>query len=523
MKNREKFDILIIGCGISGLSAAITASERGFSTAVISKEDELKECNTYYAQGGIVYKSDEDSPDLLFNDILNAGGKINSYKALKLLCNEGPGQIKEFLLDKIGVKFYKNEKNEIDRTKEAAHSVRRIIHSKDKTGEVIENTLLQYALKQKNIKFFNSHIAIELITNTHNSRDQQERYKRTKVIGAYILDRKREIVKCFFSNVVILATGGIGNLFQHTSNPVGATGDGVAMAYRLGAEIINSEYVQFHPTLLFHRDVERFLITEALRGEGAKLVNRKGEYFMSKYNNKQKDLAPRDEVTRAIFTEMENEDSGYMLLDATIIKNVDIKERFPSIYKKCKEVGIDIKKDFIPIVPAAHYFCGGIKTNIYGNTSIKGMYAIGENACNGIHGANRLASVSLLEGMFFGIYTIKNLSPENISSIDNSLINSIPDWIYPKEEESFEPILINNDLKHLQSIMWNYAGIIRTGKRLSRALSDLGYLGHRIERFYKQAKLTRKLIELRNSVLTATIIVRTASSNKKPIGCHYIE
>ncbi len=523
MKNRFKYDLIIIGCGISGLSAAITAAEMGYNIVVISKEDNLEESNTLYAQGGIVYKGDNDSKELLNSDIVNAGGRINSMDSVKLLCKEGPDQLKIFLLDKIGVKFDYNENNEIDKTNEAAHSVRRIIHAKDNTGRVIENSLINYAKKFKNINFFNSHIALDLITNTHNSLETEQRYKQTKVIGIYVLDRKNEIVKCFFSNVIILATGGAGNLFQHTSNPFGSTGDGIAMAYRIGTEIINSEYVQFHPTLLYHRDVDRFLITEALRGEGAKLVNRKGEYFMDKYNKEQKDLAPRDEVTRAIFREMENEDSKYMLLDATIIKNVDVKKRFPSIYNKCKSVGIDIKKEFIPIVPAAHYSCGGIKTNIYGQTSIKGLYAIGENACNGVHGANRLASVSLLEGMFFGIYTVKNITNDLTKSVKSSLIDSIPDWIYPAEEEIFDTILINNDLKHIQSIMWNYAGIIRTKKRLLRALSDLGYLSHRIEQFYKQAKLTRKLIELRNSVLTATIIVRTAYSNGKPVGCHYIE
>ncbi len=523
MNNSLKYDILIIGCGISGLSAAITAADRGFNVAVISKEEKLEESNTFYAQGGIVYKGDDDSKDLLFSDINNAGGKINSIKALKLLCEEGPGQIKEFLLDKVGVEFDYNENNDIDKTKEAAHSVRRIIHVKDKTGNVIIRSLLNHVKKNKKIKIFNAHMAIDFITNTHNSLDAQQRYKQTKVIGLYVLDRKNEIVKCFFGGVIILAAGGVGNLFQHTSNPVGATGDGIAMAYRLGAEIINSEYIQFHPTLLFHRDVERFLITEALRGEGAKLINRNGKYFMTKYNEQQKDLAPRDEVTRAIFREMENEDSKYMMLDATIIKNVDIKQRFPSIYEKCMSVGIDIKKEFIPIVPAAHYSCGGIKTDIFGQTSIKGLYAIGENACNGVHGANRLASVSLLEGMFFGIYTINHIAPNLTKNIKSSLLASIPDWINPKEEENFEDILLNNDLEHIQSIMWNYAGIIRTKKRLLRALSDLGYLSHRIEQFYKQAKLTRKLIELRNSVLTATIIVRTAYSNKNPLGCHYIE
>jgi L-aspartate oxidase len=299
-------------------------------------------------------------------------------------------------------------------------------------------------------------------------------------------------------------------------------GDGIAMAYRIGAEIVNAEYIQFHPTILYHRDVKRFLISESLRGEGARLKNRKGEYFMATYAPVLKSLAPRDEVSRAIFREMEIEGSDYVWLDTQFVTDMSLEERFPAIYRKCKEVGIDIEKESIPVVPAAHYFCGGIKVNLSGKTSVTGLYAVGETACTGVHGANRLASVSLLEGLFFGKRAAED-AVKNNREVPVKLKKSIPDWIYPSPEEEFDPILINQDLLNIQNTMWNYAGIIRKQKRLSRAFSDLDYLNHRIEKFYKQAKISRRIIELRNSVLASRIIVRAALSNPISLGCHYVE
>jgi L-aspartate oxidase len=521
-KQRREFDLLIVGSGISGLTTAITASRAGLNIAILSKEARLSECNTNYAQGGIVYRGEDDSPELLSQDILQAGDTLNNREAVQLLAEEGPALVKDFLIDEVGIPFCTNSNGKLDFTQEAAHSLRRIIHVKDNTGHVIEEKLLEYTKKIKNIHFFKSHCVIDLITNSHNSLDNQQRYKATRVIGAYVFDETTNQVEIFFAPSVVLATGGLGNLFLHTSNPTSATGDGVAMAYRIGAEIINAEYIQFHPTILYHRDVKRFLISESLRGEGARLMNKFGEYFLVKYNHELKDLAPRDEVSRAIFIEMEATDSDYVLLDTRLIKEVNIKKRFPSIYSQCKEIGINIAREPIPVVPAAHYFCGGIKVNLSCKTSIPGLYAVGENACIGVHGANRLASVSLLEGLFYGYKAGLDLAM-NDYRIPKKLKQSIPDWIFPQPEEDFDPVLILQDLVNIRTTMWNYAGIVRNRKRLARALSDLNYLNHRVESFYRQAKITRKIIELRNGVLTATLIVRAALSNKTSRGCHYIE
>ncbi len=519
---RKEFDLLIVGSGISGFSAAIAAAEKGLDVAVISKEACFSECNTNYAQGGIVGIGENDSPELLERDIIEAGDGVNFKDAVRLLTREGPGMVEEFLVEKIGVSFCKNHDGKTDLTREAAHSVRRIYHVKDTTGDSIENELIRYVSGISGIHLFHSHIAIDLITNTHNSSDPQERYRRTRVIGAYILDQDTERVTIFFAPSVILATGGAGNLFLHTSNPPGATGDGVAMAYRIGADVINAEYVQFHPTVLYHRDVKRFLISEALRGEGARLLNTKGEYFMEKYDQDLKDLAPRDIVARAIYTEMELEASGYVKLDARPIRGINLEERFPGIFSQCRDVGIDIRKEPIPVVPAAHYFCGGVKVNLFGKTSIPGLYAVGETACTGVHGANRLASVSLLEALVWGTRAGAEAAASR-AALPLRLKMSIPDWVEPEPEEVFDPLLISNDLLHIQTTMWNYSGIIRNRKRLLRASADLNYLSHRIERFYRDAKLTRGIVELRNSVLTATLILRAALANNSSQGCHYLE
>jgi L-aspartate oxidase len=518
---RKEFDVIVIGSGIAGLAAAITSSEAGLSVAVISKERTLDECNTNYAQGGIVYQG-EGKDRLLEKDILAAGCDLNFIEAVRVITASGPAAVEELLMKKAKVPFCKTDDGTLDYTQEAAHSVRRIIHVKDHTGQSIEQSLLSYVQKQPRITFFNSHCAIELITNSHNSLDPQEHYRATRVIGAYVFDELSEAVGIFFAPRVILASGGVGHLFLYTSNTGGATGDGIAMAFRIGAEIINAEYVQFHPTILYHRDVKRFLISESLRGEGAKLMNKNGEYFMEKYNPVLKDLAPRDEVSRAIFHEMELTDSGYVFLDARNIKDLDLEERFPSIFKQCSALGIDMTKEPIPVVPAAHYFCGGIKVDLEGRTSISGLYAVGETSCTGIHGANRLASVSLLEGLIWGMRAGHD-AVKGFERIGRVMLDQIPDWVYPHPEEEIDPVLVFQDMHTIRSTMWNYAGIIRNRKRLARVFSDLNYLSHRVEKFYRQARLTRKIIELRNSVLTATLIVRDAQANRVSCGCHYVE
>jgi L-aspartate oxidase len=517
---RETFDLLVIGSGIAGLAVAITAAERGLSVAVVSKQDALEDTNTRRAQGGIVGRGDGDTAELLVRDILEAGDHVNSIAATTLLAAEGPDLVDRFLAQKIGVPFSRTPSGGLDLTMEAAHSVRRIYHAMDQTGQAIETALLAYLTHVPEVRTFPDHTTIDLITNTHNSIDPQEKYRETRVLGAYVLDGASGTVRILFAPAVVLATGGVGNLFLHTSNPEGATGDGVAMAHRMGADVINAEYVQFHPTVLYHRDRKRFLISESLRGEGARLINRSDEHFMDRHAPGEGDLASRDKVARAIYSEMESESSEYVRLDARQIRGIALEERFPAIFSTCRELGIDIRKEPIPVVPAAHYFCGGIKVDLDGRTSVPGLYAVGECACTGVHGANRLASVSLLEGLYWGVRVGQRAFP---GEVPPSLRQGIPDWVPPKDEEVFDPVLVSQDFRTIQSTMWNYAGIVRTTKRLLRAQADLSYLEHRIERFYREAKLTREIVELRNAVIAAELIVRAALTNGTSRGCHYLE
>jgi L-aspartate oxidase len=518
----DEFDLIVLGAGMAGLSAALAAADEGRSVAVVSKEPLLEECNTQYAQGGIVARGVEDSPALLARDITAAGDGINNREAVELLSAEGPALVDELLVRRLAVPFNRDAAGLPALTQEAAHSLRRIYFSNDTTGRAIETSLLAAVMAHPRISTFPSHTAIDLITNTHNSTDAQERYRQTRVIGAYLWEPHAPQVKAFYAGATLLATGGVGNLFLHTSNPACATGDGLAMASRIGAEILNAEYVQFHPTVLFHRDVKRFLITEAFRGEGARLVNHAGEQFMKRYDPERADLATRDVVARAMYHEMENEGSDYLLLDARSAGGGRLAERFPGIFDKCLSVGLDIRREPIPVVPAAHYFCGGVKVGLTGRTSVPGLYAAGETACTGVHGANRLASVSLLEALYFGHAAGKDAA-HNLAPVSAALKKSIPGWVHPAPGEEFDPVLIQQDMLSIQSTMWNYAGIIRNRKRLERALADVNYLSHRIVQFYRQATLSRPIIELRNAVLAAHVIVSAASSNSRSLGCHYLE
>lgn len=519
---REYYDVIIVGTGIAGLSAGIYLKEAGFNVVVITKNNEIEECNTNYAQGGIVAYKDGDEKEKIIKDILDAGCNYNNYKAVEILATEGPKLVFDFLIDKIGINFSKDKNGNIDYTEEAAHSERRIIHYKDHTGEKIERSLIEYARKI-DLKILTNLMAIDLITNNHHSEDHEELYKTREVMGIYVLNNITGEVYTFFSSIVILATGGIGNLYQYTTNPPCATGDGISMAYRSGADIINAEFIQFHPTALFHKDIKRFLISESLRGEGARLLNHKGEFFMEKYSPL-KELAPRDVVARAIYEEINQSGKEYMFLDIANYYKGDkpIKERFSKIYNTCLKGGIDITKDPIPIVPAAHYFCGGIKVDEDGKTSIKNLYAIGEVSCTGVHGANRLASISLLEALVWAKRSSEDII-RYFKKIDSKRFETIPDWKIPKNVEEFDNLLIYQDWKVIKLTMWNYAGIVRTKKGLERAQSDLNYYAHRIFKFYKEAKLTIDIIELRNAIVTAQIIVNSAIHNDKSIGSHYIK
>ncbi|MGI9256712.1 MAG: L-aspartate oxidase, partial [Salinispira sp.] len=464
--------------------------------------------------GGIVSSGPGDSPELLAEDIVRTGDGINNARAVRLVAREGPRLLEEYLAEL--VPFDRDDSGAFDWTREGGHSLRRILHRKDQTGKAIQDALLETLRREERVRFYPESIAVDLITNTHNSSDPQQKYRKRSIVGAYVM--QNEEIQPMFSPAVVLATGGIGRIYLHSSNPPSATGDGIAMAYRAGCEIINAEYVQFHPTTLFHRDAERFLITEALRGEGARLMNRSGEYFMKRYHPQLRDLAPRDETARAIYTEMDSS-SGFVLLDARGLK-VNVPERFPEIYRRCRELDMDIEKEPFPVVPAAHYFCGGIKTNMNAAANIRGLYAVGESACTGLHGANRLASMSLLEGLVFAVRAAGDIAKKE-RRLKAELIESIPGWVYPKEETDFDPLLIDHDIRNIQTTMWNYVGITRSRKRLNRALADLNYYSHRIEQFYKEARASRNIIQLRNAVLTAGIVARAAQANPVSQGCHF--
>ncbi len=519
---RYYHDVIVIGTGIAGLTAAIYLKEAGLDVLIVTKTSELEESNTNYAQGGIIAWKKGDTAESLMSDIYKAGSNYNNKKAVEILANLGPQLVFDFLVDKIGIKFSNDPEGKLDYTGEGAHSIKRIVHFQDHTGDTIINALKNYAIKI-GIEILTDHTAVDIITNTHHSRNHQEVYKKRTVMGVYLLNNQTGDVQTYLSDKLILATGGVGELYQYTTNPPCSTADGISMANRAGADIINAEFVQFHPTLLYHKDIKRFLISESLRGEGAKLLTPSGLEFISKYTNL-KELDSRDVVSRGIYEEMAVNGYEYMLLDLCNYYNgkTPIQERFSKIYETCKKGGIDITKEPIPIVPAAHYFCGGIRVDSNGRTSLKNLYAIGEVSCTGLHGANRLASNSLLEALLWA----KNAALDIVAvkeKINSQRLNNIPDWKIPKQKIHFDPILLKQDMIAIKMTLSNYAGIIRSKKGLERASADLNFYKHRIFSFYKEARLTKDIIELRNAVVTAELIVNSAMHNKKSIGCHYIK
>lgn len=518
---RKRYNAIVIGCGAAGLSCAAYLRQKGLTVALLSKNEDIAQTNSFCAQGGIIAANPKDEAQILAQDIENAGCHYNNREAVEFFTQEGPKIVFDFLINKAGVEFSRTETGEIDFTDEAAHSIRRIAHYRDLTGESIQRTLLQY-VKSLGADIYEDFTAIDLITNNHHSTNPQEIYRRREVLGVYALDNRAQEVRTFFGDGVVLATGGVGNLYQYTTNPADATGDGLSMAYRAGASIINAEFVQFHPTMLFHRDVRRFLISESLRGEGARLKDHKNYEFMGDYSP-QKDLAPRDIVSRAIFDKMNSDKKEYMLLDlASYYKGREpLQERFSKIYQNCLKAGIDITKEAIPVVPGAHYFCGGVKVDTSGRTNIKRLYAIGEVSCTGLHGANRLASTSLLEAVLWGKSAAEAIANPFVE-VDRQRFEDIPDWISPTNQNvQFDPMLIKQDWTTIKQTMWNYVGIVRTEKGLCRAKSDLGYFYRRVMEFYQEAALTRDIIELRNAAVASQVITEAALHNSRSIGCHY--
>ncbi|MDI6839589.1 MAG: L-aspartate oxidase [bacterium] len=493
-------DFLVIGSGIAGLTFAIKVSAYG-DTAVITKK-ESTETNTNYAQGGIAAAlSSHDSIELHIRDTLNAGNGLCKKEAVRIMANEGPRLVVE--LSELGVEFTKDKDDNFDLGMEGGHSERRIVHAKDATGAAIETTLVRVA-KDKGIKLFDNWLAIDLIL------------KNNRCIGVWVFDVEKGDVFPFFSKATLIATGGIGAIYLHTTNPSIATGDGIAMAYRAGAKIANMEFVQFHPTSFYGKRIgdRALLLSEAIRGEGGILKTKDGHSFMEKYNSR-KELAPRDIVARAIHKELKESGDEYVLLDITHIPEKRIKERFPTIYEVCLSFGIDISKEPIPVVPAAHYECGGILIDISGLTNIPCLYAAGESACVGVHGANRLASNSLLESLVFA-HRAANAACKSLENVEYPKLHK-----FAQPEKLCESSIILDYLLQIKRIMWSHVGIVRDDNGLKLARSEVLKYKLEIENLYNTHKLTLPLVELRNVATVASIVIECALWRKESRGLHF--
>jgi len=512
-----RFDFIIIGSGIAGLSFALNAAQHG-SVAIVTKRARA-ESNTAWAQGGIAsVTSTEDSFELHVADTLDAGAGLCDEAVVRRIVTDGPARIRE-LID-FGVAFDERElpdgSHELDLGREGGHSKRRILHARDLTGREIERALLAAIERAPSVTVFENHIAVDLITLGKLGLASTDR-----CLGAYVLDEATGEVATLRSDRVILATGGCGKVYLYTTNPSIATGDGVAMAWRVGAKIANMEFIQFHPTCLFHPEARSFLISEAVRGEGARLIDTKGREFMAKYDAR-KELAPRDIVARAIDAEMKRTGARCVYLDITHQPADFVRDRFPNIYETCLGLGIDITRQPIPVVPAAHYQCGGVQTDENGASSLRGLFAIGEVACTGLHGANRLASNSLLEACVLAhrcCAAIVEKAPALPGDAGSE--PAIPEWTSGDAVDVDELVVIYHNWDEIRRLMWDYVGIVRTDKRLQRAAARLRNLEREIAEFYWGYKLTTDLLELRNLATVAALIVDCALLRKESRGLHF--
>jgi L-aspartate oxidase len=508
------YDFVILGSGIAGLTLSLKLARHG-SVAVITKR-RPNDSNTAYAQGGVAsVTSPEDSFDLHIEDTLIAGAGLCDREAVRTIVTEGPSAVQELM--EIGVHFdervLKDGLKELDLGREGGHSKRRVLHYQDTTGKEIEQRLLEEVARHENIDVLDNHTGVDLLTTGKIGFTAEDR-----VVGVYVLDEASGTVETIRSDRVVLATGGCGKVYLYTTNPDVATGDGVAMAWRAGAAVTNMEFIQFHPTCLFHPEMKSFLISEAVRGEGGKLVDEAGREFMNKYDQRGA-LAPRDIVARAIDAEMKRTGAKCMFIDISHQPAEFVRERFPNIYETCLEVGIDITRQPIPIVPAAHYQCGGIKTDLDGATTLRGLFAIGEVGCTGLHGANRLASNSLLEAVVMARRSAHALIRPKYSKYHQEI--RLPEWRPGHAQDVDEVVVIYHNWDEIRRLMWDYVGIVRTNKRLQRASTRLRNLHREIQEFYWNFKLTTELLELRNLCTVASLIVDCALARKESRGLHY--
>lgn len=512
---RRHVDFLVIGTGIAGLSFALKAAKYG-KVCIVAK-NQADETATKYAQGGIAaVMYTPDTYEKHIQDTLIAGDDLNDEKAVRITITEAPERIKELI--ELGVDFDKNASGQYDLAKEGGHSEFRVLHHKDQTGLEIEETLLERARENENIEIFENHFTIEIITQHHLGEYVNRRTPDITCYGAYVLDVKNNSIDTILARITLMATGGAGNVYATTTNPPIATGDGIAMVYRAKGTIEKMEFIQFHPTSLYNpTEKPSFLITEALRGFGGILKDIKGNEFMQKYD-KRLSLAPRDIVARAIDNELKISGEDHLYLDCRHLNRNELINHFPAIYAKCLSIGVDMTKEMIPIVPAAHYTCGGIKVDEWAESSIINLYASGECASTGLHGANRLASNSLLESL---VYSHRACVHSSQKIKDIGYCNEIPDWNAEGTVMNEEMVLITQTVKELQGIMTNYVGIVRSNLRLKRAADRLNILERETEDLYKRSVLIDKICEVRNLIKVATLIIKMAIERKESRGLHF--
>ena len=513
---KRHYDYLIIGSGVAGMSFALKVANTG--TVALVCKSALEEANTDLAQGGVaaVTNLEVDNFEKHIHDTMVAGDWLSNPEAVKKVITEAPEQIRQLL--NWGVDFDKDENGNFDLHREGGHSEFRILHHADNTGHEIQSSLIEAVKANKNIDIFENHFAVEVLTQHHLGKLVTRRTRDIECYGAYVLNQETGSVDTFLARVTLIATGGIGSVYHTTTNPLIATGDGIAMVYRAKGTIKDMEFVQFHPTALYHPgDRPAFLITEAMRGYGAVLRNLAGEEFMQKYDPRLS-LAPRDVVARAIDSEMKQRGEDHVFLDVTHKDPEQTKHHFPNIYRHCLEIGIDITRDYIPVVPAAHYLCGGIEVDLNACSSIKRLYAVGECSCTGLHGGNRLASNSLIEAVVYADAAAKH-AIEHHSHYD--FREDIPDWNDAGTTHPEELVLISQSEKEVGEIMSAYVGIVRSNLRLDRAWNRLDILYEETEKLFKTSTVSRRICELRNIISVGYMIMRQAKERKESRGLHY--